>query len=62
MRSKLASTNIGELERENKDRFNKQDFRQAAIGDSTRLHYESCAQTESEQQSQMPGEYQVLDN
>ena len=34
-------------------------YRNSALGDNTRLPYEHCAQTESESQSQRPGEYMV---
>lgn len=34
-------------------------YRKSALGDDTRLPYEQCAQTESEAQSQRPGEYMV---
>jgi len=62
MKSELASSNLKVLENENRERQNKKDFRQAAIGDSTRLHYEPCSQTESELQGQRTGEYMVRDN
>ena len=37
----------------------KSHYRNSALGDDTRLPYEPCAQTESEAQSQRPGEYMV---
>ena len=62
MRSKLASTSLNLLENETKSRLNKNDFRASALGDATRLHYEPCAQTESEEQAQGKGNYMLLDN
>lgn len=62
MRSKLASTSLEELGNETRARLNKDDFRASALGDATKLHYEPCAQTESEEQAQGTGEYMVLDN
>ena len=37
----------------------KSHYRNSALGDDTRLPYEPCAQSESETQSQRPGEYMV---
>ena len=46
MKSKLASNDPLVTSQENKKISEKVNFRAAAIGDSTKLDYEPCSQTE----------------
>lgn len=62
MKSNLASSNRNVLTEENDKLRNKENYRATAIGDSTRTHYEPCAQTEHELQSMRTGEYQVSEH
>ncbi len=39
--------------------LNNNEYRQSAIGNNSRLHYEICAQTTSEEQSQSTGRYML---
>ena len=62
MKSNLASSNKQSLSDANKKVANKETYRASALGDSTRTHYEPCAQTESELQSMRTGDYSTNDH
>jgi len=62
MKSKLASNDPLVTSQENKKISEKVNFRAAAIGDSTKLDYEPCSQTEHELQGQRSGSYMTTDD
>jgi hypothetical protein len=62
MKSKLASSDKQSLGIANKKVKDGDVRRGTALGDSTRTHYEPCAQTEHELQSMRPGDYLITDH